>query len=47
MAEVAAVTDVDVGTIKARLHRGRQRLRRTLEPWLQAQGYREAEGVGA
>jgi RNA polymerase sigma-70 factor (ECF subfamily) len=34
LAEVAAVCDSDVGTIKARLHRARERLRRGLAPFL-------------
>jgi RNA polymerase sigma-70 factor (ECF subfamily) len=35
LAEAAAVCGTDVGTIKARLHRARERLRRELGPWLQ------------
>jgi RNA polymerase sigma-70 factor, ECF subfamily len=34
LAEIAVVADADVGTIKSRLHRARERLRRTLAPWL-------------
>ena len=34
LAEVALVCDTDVGTIKARLHRARERLRRALAPHL-------------
>jgi len=34
LAEVAETLGVDVGTIKSRLHRGRERLRKTLAPWL-------------
>jgi RNA polymerase sigma-70 factor, ECF subfamily len=32
LADVAAVCDTDVGTVKSRLHRARERLRRTLVP---------------
>jgi RNA polymerase sigma-70 factor, ECF subfamily len=35
LADVAAVCETDVGTIKSRLHRARERLRRTLAPLLQ------------
>jgi RNA polymerase sigma-70 factor (ECF subfamily) len=35
LADVAAVCDTDVGTVKSRLHRARERLRRTLAPLLQ------------
>ena len=34
LADVAAVCEVDVGTVKSRLHRARERLRRTLTPFL-------------
>ncbi len=34
LADIALVCDVDVGTIKSRLHRARERLRRTLTPLL-------------
>jgi RNA polymerase sigma-70 factor (ECF subfamily) len=34
LADVAAVCDTDVGTVKSRLHRARERLRRTLLPLL-------------
>lgn len=34
LAETAAVCDIDVGTVKSRLHRARGRLRRTLAPLL-------------
>lgn len=34
LAEIAQVAATDVGTIKSRLHRARERMRRTLEPWM-------------
>jgi len=34
LADVAAVCETDVGTVKSRLHRARERLRRTLRPLL-------------
>ncbi|HSD65651.1 MAG TPA: RNA polymerase sigma factor, partial [Vicinamibacteria bacterium] len=34
LADVAAVCDTDVGTVKSRLHRARERLRRALTPLL-------------
>ncbi len=34
LADVAAVCDTDVGTVKSRLHRARERLRRALAPLL-------------
>ena len=34
LADVAVACDVDVGTVKSRLHRARERLRRTLAPFL-------------
>jgi len=34
LAEVGEIVSADVGTVKARLHRARERLRRTLAPWL-------------
>jgi RNA polymerase sigma-70 factor (ECF subfamily) len=33
LKEIALVAETDVGTVKARLHRARQRLRRELEPY--------------
>jgi RNA polymerase sigma-70 factor (ECF subfamily) len=33
LAEIARITETDVGTIKSRLHRARERLRRVLGPW--------------
>ena len=35
LADVAMTVGVDVGTVKSRLHRARERLRRSLAPWLQ------------
>jgi RNA polymerase sigma-70 factor (ECF subfamily) len=32
--EIASMVGSDVGAVKARLHRGRERLRRTLQPYL-------------
>ncbi len=37
LKEIAAVVETDVGTIKARLHRARQRLRRELEPYMRGE----------
>jgi RNA polymerase sigma-70 factor, ECF subfamily len=34
LSEIAAITDSDVGAVKARLHRGREGLRRMLRPYL-------------
>ncbi len=34
LAAIASVCEVDVGTVKSRLHRARERLRRTLGPFL-------------
>jgi len=34
LADIARVAEVDVGTIKSRLHPARERLRRTLGPWM-------------
>jgi RNA polymerase sigma-70 factor (ECF subfamily) len=36
LAEIAEVVGADTGTVKSRLHRARERLRRTLGPWLAA-----------
>ena len=36
LADIAQIVGADVGTVKARLHRARERLRRTLGPWLAA-----------
>lgn len=33
LKEIAAIAETDVGTVKARLHRARRRLRRELEPY--------------
>lgn len=37
LKEIAAVVETDVGTVKARLHRARQRLRRELEPYMKGE----------
>ena len=34
LADIAAVCETDVGTVKSRLHRARERLRRTLAPFM-------------
>ncbi len=34
LVDIAAVTETNVGTIKARLHRARERLKRRLQPWM-------------
>jgi RNA polymerase sigma-70 factor (ECF subfamily) len=34
LAEIARIVGADTGTVKARLHRARERLRRALAPWL-------------
>lgn len=43
LSEIAAVVGADVGTVKGRLHRARERLRRRLAPYLQ--GDRESMTV--
>jgi RNA polymerase sigma-70 factor (ECF subfamily) len=45
LAEIAVVCDTDVGTVKARLHRARERLRRTLAPCLAGPPVAVAVGV--
>ena len=37
LADIAAVGHTDVGTIKSRLHRARERLRRLLAPWVESE----------
>lgn len=37
LAEIAAVVGADVGTVKARLHRARQSLKRRLAPYLKSE----------
>jgi RNA polymerase sigma-70 factor (ECF subfamily) len=36
LTDIATVAGCDVGTVKSRLHRARERLRRTLLPWIEA-----------
>lgn len=36
LADIAQIVGAETGTVKARLHRARERLRRTLGPWLAA-----------
>jgi RNA polymerase sigma-70 factor, ECF subfamily len=44
LVDIAAVCDVDVGTVKSRLHRARERLRRTLAPFLAGRSAPPAPG---
>jgi RNA polymerase sigma-70 factor (ECF subfamily) len=44
LADIASACEVDVGTVKSRLHRARERLRRTLAPLLAGTPARAAEG---
>jgi RNA polymerase sigma-70 factor (ECF subfamily) len=44
LADVAAVCDTDVGTVKSRLHRARERLRRTLAPLIVGAAAPQAQG---
>jgi RNA polymerase sigma-70 factor, ECF subfamily len=44
LVDIAAVCDVDVGTVKSRLHRARERLRRTLTPFLASRSAPAAPG---
>jgi RNA polymerase sigma-70 factor, ECF subfamily len=43
LADIALVAETDVGTIKSRLHRARQRLKRTLAPWYESAAVGRAE----
>jgi RNA polymerase sigma-70 factor (ECF subfamily) len=46
LAEIAMVCETDVGTIKARLHRARERLRRELAPFLASVPAARAVAIG-
>jgi RNA polymerase sigma-70 factor (ECF subfamily) len=46
LAEIAVVCETDVGTIKARLHRARERLRRELAPFLAGVPAARAVAIG-
>jgi RNA polymerase sigma-70 factor (ECF subfamily) len=45
LAEIAIIAETDVGTIKSRLHRARQRLKKDLAPWFRHDARIEAESV--
>lgn len=47
LADIAATCEIDVGTVKSRLHRARERLRRTLAPWLAGGAAQTAALAGA
>jgi RNA polymerase sigma-70 factor (ECF subfamily) len=46
LADIAATCEIDVGTVKSRLHRARERLKRTLRPWLAGRPSPAAAFVG-
>jgi RNA polymerase sigma-70 factor (ECF subfamily) len=46
LADIATVCEVDVGTVKSRLHRARERLKRTLAPFLAGRAAGPAAAVG-
>ena len=46
LAEIASTCEVDVGTVKSRLHRARERLRRSLAPFLAAGAAAPAVAAG-